>query len=579
MKFTNLIMPHRFFINRSLYKESEKLKSKIDEYKIEYNSQIQRCQQEIEALKEKKNQDYMDVANSLNNELQKHNELFEQLKNEFLKYVDLYFGKQLLFQSKSILQLEKRVKKDYGNFLTNQILVISNEIELLEERKAILNSNSDISKILELGGISGCDIEFINDDITEVITTVQEQIDKVNQEDWIRKNTLITLKRVLQDHLDSREMIQYINWVIKQKKIISKQLSDTRKRSNNEKKLLVTQISNIDQAINNIDEQMDECAKLVRSFWVKPILKLDVKIASIDSTITSLYDDVSEIGLEISNAYNEKNQVLSQIEYIKQSGSSDSSWDSLWDCKKSFTRKISVLKSNRKEKYSEINRLKEDKNEYWNQRKNWFERRNLLLSLSEKNKIDIKNLKKSVVSDERVIAKDRISEINQKKIEFESAEKSRIEQEIRESDLKYNKQIQEIEEKIQRFSSNYSDVEWKVERARKQLSSVTSKDSRFFVLKLFSDSTEVRNAKENLSSLDRKKLGMKITLDRLLNEKNSLENKRETIRSSTRPRTYTMNVNEREDMNDYQRFLTNLSNKSNKKRKGGILCKLNLTSH
>ena len=52
MKFTDLIMPHRFFINRSLNKESEKLKSKIDEYKIEYNSKIQRCQQEIEALKE-----------------------------------------------------------------------------------------------------------------------------------------------------------------------------------------------------------------------------------------------------------------------------------------------------------------------------------------------------------------------------------------------------------------------------------------------------------------------------------------------------------------------------------------------
>lgn len=409
MKFTDLIMPHRFFINRSLNKESEKLKSKIDEYKIEYNSKIQRCQQEIEALKEKKNQDYMDVVNSLNKELQKDAELFEQFKNVFLKYVDLYFGKQLLFQSKSILRLEKKVKEDYGNFLTNQILAISDEIELLEERKAILNSNADISKILELGSISGCDIEFINDDITEVITTVQEQINNVNQDDWIRKNTLITLKRVLQDHLYSREMIQYINWVIKQKKIISKQLSDTRKHSNNEKKLLVTKISDITQAINNVDAQMEECAKLVRSFWVKPILKLDVKIANIDSTITSLYDDVSEISLEISNAYDEKKQVSSQIEYIKLSGSSDSSWDSLWDRKKSLNRKISDLKSNRQEKYSEINRLKEDKNEYWNQRQNWFERRNLLLSLSEKNKIDIKSLKRSVVSDEKVLVESRIS--------------------------------------------------------------------------------------------------------------------------------------------------------------------------
>ena len=137
MKFTDLIMPHRFFINRSLNKESEKLKSKIDEYKIEYNSKIQRCQQEIEALKEKKNQDYMDVVNSLNKELEKDAELFVQFKNVFLKYVDLYLGKQLLFQRKNILRLEKKVKIDYGDFLTNQISAISDEIKILEERKVI----------------------------------------------------------------------------------------------------------------------------------------------------------------------------------------------------------------------------------------------------------------------------------------------------------------------------------------------------------------------------------------------------------------------------------------------------------
>lgn len=569
MKFTDLIMPHRFFINRSLNKESEKLKSKIDEYKIEYNSKIQRCQQEIEALKEKKNQDYMDVVNSLNKELQKDAELFVQFKNVFLKYVDLYLGKQLLFQRKNILRLEKKVKIDYGDFLTNQISAISDEIKILEERKVILNSNADISKILELGSISGCDIEFINDDITEVITTVQKQIDNAKQDDWIRKNTLITLKRVLQDHLDSREMIQYIEWVIKQKKLISKQLSNTRKQSNIEKNLLANQISDVTQAIKDVDSQMVECAKLVRTFWVKPILKLDVKIANIESTINKLYDEVSEIDSEISNSREEKEQVSGRIEDIKRSGSSDSSWDSLWSRKKLLTRKISDLYNNKQGKYSEINNLMEDRKEYRIQIQNWFDRRNLLLSLGEKNKIDLKHLKKSVVSDERIIAEGRLSEINQKKIEFESAEKSRIEQEIRESDLKYNKQIQELDKQIQIYSNSYKEIEVEVESARKQLSSETSRDSRFFVLKLLSDSLEVKNAKENLSSINRKKLGMKIALDRLLNEKNNLEIEREKIRSSTLPKSYRMDSKEHEDMNGYQRFLTNLSNKRNKKREGG----------
>lgn len=314
---------------------------------------------------------------------------------------------------------------------------------------------------------------------------------------------------------------------------------------------------------------MVECAKLVRTFWVKPILKLDVKIANIESTINKLYDEVSEIDSEISNSREEKEQVSGRIEDIKRSGSSDSSWDSLWSRKKLLTRKISDLYNNKQGKYSEINNLMEDRKEYRIQIQNWFDRRNLLLSLGEKNKIDLKHLKKSVVSDERMIAEGRLSEINQKKIEFESAEKSRIEQEIRESDLKYNKQIQELDKQIQIYSNSYKEIEVEVESARKQLSSETSRDSRFFVLKLLSDSLEVKNAKENLSSINRKKLGMKIALDRLLNEKNNFEIEREKIRSSTLPKSYRMDSKEHEDMNGYQRFLTNLSNKRNKKREGG----------
>lgn len=42
---------------------------------------------------------------------------------------------------------------------------------------------------------------------------------------------------------------------------------------------------------------------------------------------------------------------------------------------------------------------------------------------------------------------------------------------------------------------------------------------------------------------------MKIALDKLLNEKNSLEYEHKKIRTSIRPRPYTMKVNEREDIN------------------------------
>ena len=38
MEYINLIMPHRFCINRNLNKESEKLTNKINEYEAELDS-------------------------------------------------------------------------------------------------------------------------------------------------------------------------------------------------------------------------------------------------------------------------------------------------------------------------------------------------------------------------------------------------------------------------------------------------------------------------------------------------------------------------------------------------------------
>ena len=215
MEYMNLIMPHRFFINRNLNKESEKLTNKINEYEVEFDS----IKREIEAFRNKKEKEYQEIVEHLNNELQKKINQHEDLKKNLSKYVELCLKEQILWQNKRILELEKTKQRDYSAFLTKLIQQIAKDIELLEQRKIILNLKVDISSILRLASLSGCEIKFPTDNINDILETIQKEISNLNQDDWVRKTTLLKLKRVVQEHMESQKMIKYIDWVILQKKI------------------------------------------------------------------------------------------------------------------------------------------------------------------------------------------------------------------------------------------------------------------------------------------------------------------------------------------------------------------------
>ena len=268
MEYMNLIMPHRFFINRNLNKESEKLTNKINEYEVELDS----IKREIEAFRNKKEKEYQEIVEHLNN---------EDLKKNLSKYVELCLKEQILWQNKRILELEKTKQRDYSAFLTKLIQQIAKDIELLEQRKIILNLKVDISSILRLASLSGYEINFPTDNINDILETIKKEISNLNQDDWVKKTTLLKLKKVVQEHMESQKMIQYIDWVIQQKKLSSKKLASKRKQSNNELSLLEKQIFEAKQERKKNREQMGKLAHAVRCFWVKPILDLDVKISNI----------------------------------------------------------------------------------------------------------------------------------------------------------------------------------------------------------------------------------------------------------------------------------------------------------
>ena len=544
-------MPHRFCINRNLNKESEKLTNKINEYEAELDS----IKIEIEAFRNKKEKEYQEIVEHLNKELQIKINQHEDLKKNLSKYVELCLKEQILWQNKRILELEKTKQRDYSAFLTKLIQQIAKDIELLEQRKIILNLKVDISSILKLASLSGCEIKFPTDNINDILETIQKEISNLNQDDWIRKTTLLKLKRVVQEHMESQKMIQYIDWVIQQKKLSSKRLASKRKQSNNELSLLEKQIFEAKQEKKKNREQMGKLAHAVRCFWVKPILDLDVKISNIKKKKAEVYTEKDKLNIDIDEAKTKKRQISKEIEDIKKSRSSNSSWDDLWKEKNKLSKRLGDLYESKKQKSQELSQLYEDQKKYHIKKDEWLEKRRVLLSLLKNNNVNSKLLKQSVKTDEKEIAKKEIEKINQKKVDFEHRESERVKREKETLRTNFKNDLENLELKIQCAIGNCFVSESEVKESRNKVALEKSKDTR--LIKVF-DSPKVKEAKKALSKSEELLSKRNNILEELQMKEKELKSKYNKELSTIRPKSYNMSAKDRNNLDGYQLLLKNL---------------------
>ena len=551
MEYINLIMPHRFCINRNLNKESEKLTNKINEYEAELDS----IKIEIEAFRNKKEKEYQEIVEHLNKELQIKINQHEDLKKNLSKYVELCLKEQILWQNKRILELEKTKQRDYSAFLTKLIQQIAKDIELLEQRKIILNLKVDISSILKLASLSGCEIKFPTDNINDILETIQKEISNLNQDDWVRKTTLLKLKRVVQEHMESQKMIQYIDWVIQQKKLSSKRLASKRKQSNNELSLLEKQIFEAKQERKKNREQMGKLAHAVRCFWVKPILDLDVKISNIKKKKAEVYTEKDKLNIDIDEAKTKKRQISKEIEDIKKSRSSNSSWDDLWKEKNKLSKRLGDLYESKKQKSQELSQLYEDQKKYHIKKDEWLEKRRVLLSLLKNNNVNSKLLKQSVKTDEKEIAKKEIEKINQKKVDFEHRESERVKREKETLRTNFKNDLENLELKIQCAIGNCFVSESEVKESRNKVALEKSKDTR--LIKVF-DSPKVKEAKKALSKSEELLSKRNNILEELQMKEKELKSKYNKELSTIRPKSYNMSAKDRNNLDGYQLLLKNL---------------------
>ena len=550
-----ILMPHRYFINKNLSMESEKLRSRIDEYSIKYESKIQSYKMEIERIQAENEQEYIKISESLINDFKQDSDSLDDLQKELFEFVELYLKEQLLLQKKEYNFLMRETKQDYSTFLRENISNLKDEIQLLEERKVILSLKTDISKTLELIILSDSELKFDSQDIREILKAIKEEISNTAEDNWIKKNALLHLNRMIYESFKLYETIQYIDWIVKQKKIARNKFIMEKTKIEKELKDISKTRSQLKNEIIEVRKQMDRVGRNIRLFWVTPILKTDREIAVIQSKISKLYSGINQIKKELEKNIEEKDTVTKKIESIKNNKENDESWDELWEKKRSLSRIIDNLKSDKGKNKTELDKLKKLKKNYNVQKQSWYDKRKIIIEACKCNDIKSNLLKRSVVSDEREISQQRIDEINQKIEEFEYNECARVEKEKEKLESQYNNEIKKLNMKLVDLTDNCSILDKEIEDAEKILIKEKANDKRKLLFKILKSTSEVKEAKKQLKQLKLKKKEKREELYRLYAQKKILEDRFTELYASIEKIPYQMSEKESKDLREYQLLL------------------------
>ena len=320
MSAWDIVLPHRLLVNRSLRKASANLLSRIDEYKTEFEMEIERCTAEIEQAHADKDSDFEKAKLSLIDELSKDADLFATVRTELLEYVDLFLHRQCLYKIQDVKWLEKQALVEYSDFLTENMSLIGEEIDILEARKDKLVVQAKVEDIKELVSLTGCKIAVNGgDDAKSLLEKIRELFDSCDSSDWLKKHALNKLRSVLQERVDLFPIIQYISWTIQQKIQSRRQLSGERRGIADEIKDKTNEIKETRKSINTLNKSLDEQARIVREYWAIPITQLNIQLCYLYKKKQAAYEEYEEIS--------------DSIERIKSTQSSDSSWDDLWSTK------------------------------------------------------------------------------------------------------------------------------------------------------------------------------------------------------------------------------------------------------
>lgn len=541
MSAWDYVMPHRLLLNRSLRKASQELKDRIDAYQIEYSRRIEACNAELKEAEAEKNRQAEEFKSVLIQELNNEQKLLEDIRDDVYLYTDVFFQRAYLYQIQEIKSRQYDIhREDYG-FLTEQMNIISREIDLLRERQNELTSFTSVDDIIHLAELSGYDLDFQpKDDAKSLLEKVSAAIKVYSGENNTEKFALLRLKTIIQERSDYLPTIDYISWVIRIKVQFRRQLSSRRSDIRNQQTALREELKTLKVETQSLTNQLNHLAVKVRYHWAKPITYLNADICyayielkeyrkklNVDSP--KLRDELHEKSQEkkdaisrIKDKKSRRRSVGSEIREMKESHSSDQwRWDSLQSEGRNLTTEIDSLSSDIDYLTSDIDSLKSELDSLKSavekaeatiaskkrERKEWAARRTHIVNLIRKYDKGFRSNRKLSEADEINIIETRLIELQKIREDGAVAARSVYEQEIQEIKVDHTRKIEslgsrglDLQEKLIIAENECSTNAKNVDRASQQLQECIDADKRFALFKAISDTPEVAVAKTVLNN-------------------------------------------------------------------------------
>lgn len=550
----NIALPHRLLINRSLHKEADKLRAHIDEYKKRYEDQYQQNIEELEAARNRLNSDLQQAKESILNDLTEYQDVMEAISNSIIEYVSLYYNLQLLFKRKKVNSLQQKIVEEYIQFLSNQMNEIGTEIELLRERIDLISREAAVDDILHLINLSGAILPIENiHDARELLDLVKNQMDAIYDSDHTTWLVMRNVRQLLEERVSFLSEIQYITWVIEQKRQFSKELKRLRDIELQSQNNLQNAADMIHNDIEQASKRLFTIAKEIRFYWAKPMVNIGAEIEGKSEEKRYLESEIRELSVQRNSRWKEMESIQNDIEAMKSNHSSDSyRWERLQREKQDLHEEIRSLKSKQKKcgldkesLESDIDRLKSQKME-WNEtrkriQKVMWNHSAPLMRIGSKNQHDdeayaeIRMQELTDIAAESMKTAELIYTVELEKKQTEKAalieakssavvnlsEKiADIEQELSDAtdsvNLKRKTAIQNAENIASSISERLDQQKKKTENAKRKWEVIKSADKRFIVARWLSDTPEIEMAK---AAWDKEKEEQRTLEQRLLKAK------------------------------------------------------------
>lgn len=481
MSVWDYVMPHRLLINKSLRKEAEGLRARVDAYQIEYDRRVEECQEELKRVEAERQEKLLRFRDSLEEELQGERSFLESVAQDITSYANAYLHRNCLFKMRDIKRKQIDILQEDNGFLSNQMILIGKEIDYLRERQNELTSFTDVKDIIRLTSLSGYEINFDEgDDAKDLLDKVSLAISDCESGQDIERFALVRLKGIIQERSEYLPTIKYINWVIQQKIQFSKQLSDKRCGVRDTLVIVRQEIKRMEDNINSTSEKLEAIAKRIRFYWANPITYLS-------ADISYAYKEKSETGNQLRNVGEELHNMAS--------------------CHSDDQVKWERLQRERRDLSSEMDSLRNSISSKKKERSQWFEKRDCIFQVCKKYGVPLIPDKKTQTDEDCLIA-DRLVELNKIRIEGAAEAEKKCEQERLEIISHYNEARNELEAEassvekiIKQLVADYDVTATKVSSAEKKIKQIKDGDDRFFFVKMFSKTPGLDSARKTESLL------------------------------------------------------------------------------